>query len=313
MKFSSLLLIATQISFALSFGRDKGVPLASVRTLTLRAGQLTTGRRSKVPQLKCVGGSAQGLYEVDVLQCRNLGPQYTLDDIQWSCTAARLPDSYQLGSTEVICEGFNHPDDTNITPGSCGVEYTLHLTDIGEKRYSGFARVHRLRHGSTWFSKAFSLLFVGVLGFIIYNLYKSCTRPGHRAAGGRRPGGGWGGFFGGGGTGGGGDDHGNAPPPYSRGKYASQQSTQAASGMSPWAAAGLGAAGYMLGRLTSGNNREREDGYARTSSWGARPNYGAPQGSFDHDDYGAGPSGSGSGSNMGPMRSSTGFGGTRRR
>jgi hypothetical protein len=82
--------------------------------------------------------------------------------------------------------------------------------------------------------------------------------------------------------------------------------------MSPWAAAGLGAAGYMLGRMTSGNGNQREE--RRANTWGRSP-YGPSQSQFgSYNSHDEGSSGAGpSSSNMDSMRSSTGFGGTRRR
>jgi hypothetical protein len=45
-----------------------------VKTLTLQKGQRTEARRvSSIPQLKCVGGSAKGAYEPEVVQCYNRG------------------------------------------------------------------------------------------------------------------------------------------------------------------------------------------------------------------------------------------------
>jgi len=34
----------------------------------------------------------------------------------------------RFGSVVVICEGYNYPDDPYILAGSCGMEYTLELT-----------------------------------------------------------------------------------------------------------------------------------------------------------------------------------------
>ena len=45
------------------------VLLRDVQVLTLKSGQMTTGRRSSpVPQLKCVGGSAQGQFNPQAVQ-----------------------------------------------------------------------------------------------------------------------------------------------------------------------------------------------------------------------------------------------------
>ena len=50
------------------------VKLQDVQVLTLHHGRMTTGRRSSpVPQLKCVGGSAQGAFTPKVVQCYNRG------------------------------------------------------------------------------------------------------------------------------------------------------------------------------------------------------------------------------------------------
>ena len=57
--------------------KDDSVLLSKVKSLTLRSGQKTTHRRvSAIPQLRCTGGSGKGLYEVDVLRCKNQGSDY---------------------------------------------------------------------------------------------------------------------------------------------------------------------------------------------------------------------------------------------
>ena len=60
------------------------VLLKDVQVLTLKAGQMTTGRRSSpVPQLNCVGGSAKGQFNPQVVQCYNRG--WDGQDVQWEC------------------------------------------------------------------------------------------------------------------------------------------------------------------------------------------------------------------------------------
>lgn len=50
------------------------VLLRDITTLTLNRGQSTTGRRaSPVPQLQCVGGTAQGKFSPKTVQCYNRG------------------------------------------------------------------------------------------------------------------------------------------------------------------------------------------------------------------------------------------------
>ncbi|KAE9546359.1 hypothetical protein FO519_010429, partial [Halicephalobus sp. NKZ332] len=76
------------------------VRLKDVQTLTLNRGQYTTGRRnSPVPQLKCVGGSAQGQYTPAVVQCYNRG--FDGVDVQWECKAD-MPREYAFGRVSFI-------------------------------------------------------------------------------------------------------------------------------------------------------------------------------------------------------------------
>lgn len=111
------------------------VLLSSIKSLTLKDGKDTTARRtSAVPQLTCIGGNAHGLYNVDVMRCTNSGSDYDEDNIQWTCKAS-LPPEFKLGATDVICEGYDSPEDPYILKGSCGVEYRLVLTDAGERKY----------------------------------------------------------------------------------------------------------------------------------------------------------------------------------
>jgi hypothetical protein len=50
----------------------------------LQKGQRTQARRvSSIPQLKCVGGSAKGVYEPDVVQCYNRGSDGVDVQVRW--------------------------------------------------------------------------------------------------------------------------------------------------------------------------------------------------------------------------------------
>lgn len=110
-------------------GGADSVRLSELQTLTLYNGRMTAGRRSSpVPQINCVGGTAVGKYAPPVIQCKNMGSDGT--DIQWECKAD-LDNAYRFGETTVTCEGFSYADDPNVLAGSCGVEYTLDLTQEG--------------------------------------------------------------------------------------------------------------------------------------------------------------------------------------
>jgi hypothetical protein len=125
--------------------KNDAILLSTVKSLTLRDGQDTTHRRvSALPQLKCVGGNAKGLYNVDVMRCRNAGSEYGAEDISWTCKAS-LPPEFKLGSTDVICEGYDSANDPYVLKGSCAVEYRLILTPLGEEKYPD-------RVGSSWWS-----------------------------------------------------------------------------------------------------------------------------------------------------------------
>ncbi|XP_077548494.1 uncharacterized protein LOC144161768 [Haemaphysalis longicornis] len=137
-------------ALALSFSRPRAVPsgggskvlLRDVQVLTLRAGQYTTGRRANpVPQLKCVGGSAGCRDSPEVVQCYNRGSDGR--DAQWECKA-EMKKSQKFGFIQVICEGYDFPDDPYVLVGSCGLEYSLEKTDdvAGESH----RRVQRAQH-----------------------------------------------------------------------------------------------------------------------------------------------------------------------
>lgn len=102
---------------------DSAILLSKVKTLTLYGDKQTSHRRiSSIPQLTCIGGSGCQHYNVDLMRCQNAGSEYDAEDVQWTCSAS-LPPEFKLGSTEVVCEGYNNADDPWILKGSCGVEY----------------------------------------------------------------------------------------------------------------------------------------------------------------------------------------------
>ncbi|KAI5781447.1 hypothetical protein EDC01DRAFT_619683 [Geopyxis carbonaria] len=310
------------------------VPLTSIKTLTLRSGQMTTSRRvAPMPQLTCIGGSARGLYEIDVMRCTNLGSDYGAADTSsasWSCTA-ELPPHFKLGSTDVVCEGYASAEDPNVLRGSCGVEYRLALTDLGFQKYGdrrggvfsgwgGGGEGGAGGAGGEWWPKVFMLLFWSVVAVIVYGAWTARNTPG-AGPGGAGGGGGGRPWFGGGGGGDGGDD----PPPYDPPPYYPKPSTRGAG-----LGAGAGAGGWnpgFLGGLAAGaagtylmNRNRGEGGRERTArTWGGGGGSGVG-GSGWGGSGGSGSGGSmwggggGESSSAGAARhESTGFGQTRRR
>eukprot|EP01101_Sappina_pedata_P011740 TRINITY_DN7937_c0_g1_i1.p1 TRINITY_DN7937_c0_g1~~TRINITY_DN7937_c0_g1_i1.p1 ORF type:complete len:417 (-),score=86.50 TRINITY_DN7937_c0_g1_i1:77-1327(-) len=123
------ILFAVQYADAIRSVYPKAL-LSDIKVLTLYKGQMTTGRRlSPVPQIKCVGGSAAGLYEPAVIQCHNMGSDGIY--IKWRCETT-LPSEYKLGELHVSCEGYDRPSDTFVLAGSCGLEYHLEYSKTNE-------------------------------------------------------------------------------------------------------------------------------------------------------------------------------------
>lgn len=317
------LLILTFITTTSTAARtSQSVLLSDVKTLTLRKDLKTSHNRlSAVPQLKCVGGTAKGLYEIDVLRCKNAGSSYGDEDVQWTCTAS-LPSEFKLGSTDVICEGFSSSEDPYVLKGSCGVEYRLMLTKLGEEKYGRKGKdmwdgYNDRSKRSDWAAVVFWFIFIAVIGWIIYAALI-------RDSPGRRPPGvapnHW---FGGGGGG----DNNDPPPPYEyrpspKAKVTSSRAPRAApaqaqGGWRPgfWSGAlGGAAAGYMAG------NRGQSQQPRNQSTWNFNGVNGRGNGEGSSIFGGAGfgrtrsSESSSSSSGYGSSRhESSGFGGTSRR
>lgn len=97
--------------------------LIDISNLVFRNDAMTTGRRNPpIPQMSCIGTSCDPAYMPQTMMCYNTGHDGI--DVNWRCEG-QLNPQYKLGTTEVNCEGFNHPDDPFILAGSCAVEYQL--------------------------------------------------------------------------------------------------------------------------------------------------------------------------------------------
>lgn len=308
------------------------VALSQIHSLSFYKDKPTLSRRGQpIPQLKCIGRPCR-LYQPEAVRCTNLGGAGP--DFDWRCEAD-LPESLRFGRVEVSCEGWDGPGDPYILKGSCGLEYRL--VEIPSKLRDGNDRSYPSRL-SRWFSGAtddpisflFILLWIFVLGLILYSAFKSCfgsrsrtTSEANPRPPPRTPGTGW---FSGGGGGGPRPDHHDAPPPYT--KYPSSSSTGAADteGWRPgfWSGATLGWLGNQW--MNRYNQQQQQGSFVRPqgmydweapgSFWSTRPgpptysswfgasSSGARRRVFDDNDRGEGPS------NLGRMRRSTGLGGT---
>ncbi|XP_002125157.2 store-operated calcium entry-associated regulatory factor-like [Ciona intestinalis] len=170
---SLLVLILFLVGSKAWFGGGEKVLLSEVSAITLYDGRKTTGRRSSpVPQLKCIGGSANSASKPSVVQCKNVGSDGF--DVQWECKAD-LDDSYRFGKLQVTCEGYDHPNDVYVLKGSCGLEYTLEYTESGKSRqnqggYNGYNQQHNNNYpskhssdSSSWFIFFIIILAIGIL------------------------------------------------------------------------------------------------------------------------------------------------------
>merc|ERR1712107_433993 len=321
MIFGLILLINDIHGWGFSSDDPGKVLLRDVQVLTLRAGQMTTGRRaSPVPQLKCVGGSAQGQFNPQVVQCYNRG--WDGQDVQWECKSD-MDNLYRFGSVEVICEGYNYAEDPYILKGSCGLEYTLELTKEGQQKshnYYGNSNSYYSSSNSYDSYKKSSgglgdLIVFAAVCLVIYALYKTCidtpqnmgdrqySSTGNDYPGGAPGGGGW--NMGGGNNTGGYNQGFNRG--YDDGACGQGARRQGTGGVGFWSGLATGGLlGYMFG------NRGGGYGYGNRGYY--QPNYGGGWGgsSSGRTGYGGGSTGFSTGSSTG-TRTASGFGGTRRR
>ncbi|XP_006010005.1 store-operated calcium entry-associated regulatory factor [Latimeria chalumnae] len=177
----ALFVLSLMLGPADGWNSHESVLLQEVQVLTLYKNRFTTARRtSPVPQLQCNGGTAGcSAFVSEVVQCQNKG--WDGFDVQWECKTD-MDNNYRFGTIQVNCEGYNSPDDPYVLKGSCGLEYTLELTEAGRmKRNKGY--------GSGGFSSNFfkdfsnnvnspvssdssGVLVVVILLVIAYGIYK---------------------------------------------------------------------------------------------------------------------------------------------
>ena len=109
--------------------KDK-VLLSGVKSLIFYRNKRTTSRRThSIHQLSCVGGTAGcRLFKPDVVECENLGFDKSTSRFNWKCHS-EVSDDVTFNHVEVICEGYDYPEDEYILVGSCGLEFTLDYKD----------------------------------------------------------------------------------------------------------------------------------------------------------------------------------------
>lgn len=113
------------------------VLLRDVHALVFHAGRLTTGRRSApMPQITAL---TRGSPVPSEMVCEVVGPRG--DNPAWKCKAT-MPRGWVLDNAEVVCEGYDYPEDPYILAGSCSVEFTSHQmllqNDLEKLAVTGF-------------------------------------------------------------------------------------------------------------------------------------------------------------------------------
>jgi len=290
------------------------IPLDKIPALTLYKDALTSVRRSTpIPQLSCIGKACQ-LYTPDVVRCTNIGGHGT--DVDWKCEAD-LPESLRFGRVHVSCEGWSQAGDPYVLKGSCGLEYRLVEVPreiLGDHDHPTL--LSRWFQPDTILSSIFAILWVALLVYFLYTILRSCLSSRRQSAPApspppRRPPSNSRSWFPGTHF----DDFQAPPPPYS--KHPQSESRGGQPGF--WTGAALGGLGtYLLSR----NSRQASPppprevppvrrfwDWERTSAGRAEAPFASARrpSRFDTADRGEGSS------NLGSMRSSTGFGGSSSR
>jgi len=300
------------------------VQLQSIPALTFYKDTLTAARRADaVPQLSCIGKACR-LFQPEAIRCTNVGGSG--NSVDWKCDAD-LPSSLRLGQVRVSCEGWSKPGDSYVLQGSCGLEYRLveipkTLRDDYTEGPSSWAT---LFNPDKFLSTIFSILWISLLIFIVYtfirhvilsNEWGNSSRPltGNRGTG-PRP---WGPGSGGGSNWFNGRDYRRSPsppPPYRKDGPSSSQQPQGQSGPGFWTGVAAGGVGsYLYNRATQPrppaqptNWDWERPGMARSSGWFGQPrSFDSQRGSTSRYDDNRGEGSS----NLGSMRTSTGFGGS---
>lgn len=65
---------------------------------------------------------------LQTVQCDNQGYNKDTRKYNWVCDAG-ISDRVKINHADVICEGYDYPEDDYILLGSCGLEFTLDYSD----------------------------------------------------------------------------------------------------------------------------------------------------------------------------------------
>eukprot|EP00833_Pecoramyces_ruminatium_P004510 jgi/Orpsp1_1/1178542/evm.model.c7180000065763.1 len=183
-----LLLVVLFVTQVYSSSHDK-ILLEDLKTFTVFKNRMTKGRRSRVLQMECVEGDGCQYFQPPSMQCTQIG--FDGYNASWKCET-QLQDYYYIGYTRVSCEGYKNPDDRYITRDSCGVRYSLYLTEKGKEHfynddsyshsYNSYSNSNnRNRRNNNNYNESnddsgFGILVIvaiAIVGYICYRFYKS--------------------------------------------------------------------------------------------------------------------------------------------
>lgn len=74
---------------------------------------------------------------MQVVECENAGFDHEKNKFDWKCHAD-ISDRVRFNHVEVICEGYDYPEDDHILLGSCGLEFTLDYTDPHDYHHNSY-------------------------------------------------------------------------------------------------------------------------------------------------------------------------------
>jgi len=288
------------------------IALDSIPALTFYKNSLTAARRtSPIAQLICIGKPC-ALYQTEVVRCKNIGGSGV--DVDWKCEAD-LPSSLRFGKVEVSCEGWSGPGDPYVMKGSCSLEYQLvQLPNSLREDSSDWSPFSKLDffHNLDRSGIVFMVVWLAVLALIAYTMIYSCWHRKYPATGNtqrvppptypgpgddRRSGSDYfpGGFH-------------VPPPPYTKDPSSSssadgQQQQQWRPGF--FSGAALGALGANL--LNRSQSQSRIYDWERERSAPGTTARHRPASVYGERDRGEGPS------NLGSLRTGTGYGGSSSR
>lgn len=135
MKQSTILLIILSLFWisAICKTHSSGdrILLSDIDVLTFKSGKYTSDYA--YPQMVCKGpycSKHNNDYNVNSIQCTNKG--FDGKDVGWHCKSVVKNNNdkytYTIKDFQVVCKGYDYPEDPYILYGSCNVEYVMDRT-----------------------------------------------------------------------------------------------------------------------------------------------------------------------------------------